>query len=48
MLVFLGLNRLELKAEESEVVALMLGVASGKLRERELADWLKERLRRNK
>jgi death on curing protein len=48
MLVFLGLNGEELAAGEPEVVALMLGVASGKLRERELADWLKERLRRNK
>jgi len=48
MLVFLGLNGQELKAEEPEVVALMLGVASGKLSERELADWLKGRLHRNK
>ena len=48
MLVFLGLNGQELQAEEPEVVALMLGVASGKLGERELAAWLKERVRRSR
>ena len=48
MLVFLGLNGQELQAEEPEVVALMLGLASGKLGERELAAWLKERVRRSK
>lgn len=48
MLVCLELNGQELQAEEPEVVALMLSLASGKLGERELAAWLKERVRRSK
>lgn len=47
MLVFLGLNGQDLEVEESEVVTLMLGVASGKMGQRQVAQWLKERLRRS-
>jgi death-on-curing protein len=48
MMVFLGLNGHDLDAEEPEVVALMLRLASGKLGERALAGWVKERLRRHR
>jgi death-on-curing protein len=48
MMVFLGLNGHDLDAEEPEVVALMLSLASGKLGERALAGWVKERLRRHR
>lgn len=48
MLVFLGLNGHGLNAEEPEVVTLMLGLASGKLGERELEHWLKERVGRSR
>ena len=41
MYVFLGLNNLRLVAGEPEVVALMLGVAGGKVEEEALADWLR-------
>ena len=44
MLIFLGLNDLDLDATESEVVTVMLGLASGQMKERELADWLRGRL----
>jgi death-on-curing protein len=42
--IFLGLNGLELDATEPEVVTVMLGLASGQLKERELAEWLRGRL----
>src|SRR5919106_3719347 len=48
MMVFLGLNGWELKVEEPEVVTLMLSLASGKLSERALTEWLRERIHRNK
>jgi len=41
MYVFLGLNGLRLHAAEEEVVATMLGVASGAVQEDELAAWLR-------
>ena len=44
MLIFLGLNDLDLDATEPEVVTVMVGLASGQLKERELADWLRGRL----
>jgi death-on-curing protein len=44
MAIFLGLDCLELDATEPEVVTVMLGLASGQLKERELADWLRGRL----
>jgi death-on-curing protein len=44
MVIFLGLNGLELDATEPEVVTVMLGLASGDLKERELAAWLRGRL----
>jgi death-on-curing protein len=43
MLIFLGLNDLDLDATEPEVVTVMLGLASGQMKERELADWLRDR-----
>jgi death-on-curing protein len=46
MLIFLGLNGRELEAEESDVVAVMLSLASGELGERELVGWVKGRLRK--
>ena len=48
MMVFLGLNRWDLQAQEQDVVALMLNLASGKLNERELAAWVQKRLRRHR
>jgi death-on-curing protein len=48
MMVFLGINGQDLDAEEPEVVELMLSLASGKLGERELADWVQKRLRRRR
>lgn len=40
MYVFLGLNGLEIVAEETEVVEMMVAVAGGRCGEDELADWL--------
>lgn len=40
MVVFLELNGLSFKAEEREVVTVMLALASGRLSENELASWL--------
>lgn len=40
MAVFLELNGSSLMAPEVEVVEMMLGVASGKVTERELSSWL--------
>ena len=42
MYVFLGLNGLEIEAEEPEVVGLMVAVADGQCSEGELAAWLRE------
>jgi len=42
MYVFLGLNGLEIEAEEPEVVDLMVAVADGRCSEEELAAWLRE------
>ena len=42
MYVFLGLNDLEIEAEEPEVVDLMVALAGGELTEGELAAWLRE------
>ena len=41
MYVFLGINGVRIEAQEPDVVALMLGVASGELPENELAVWLR-------
>jgi death on curing protein len=43
MVVFLGINQVELDAPEEEVVAVIVDLASGKLGEEELADWLRRR-----
>jgi len=40
--VLLGLNGLEIEAEEPEVVGLMVAVADGQCSEGELAAWLRE------
>jgi death on curing protein len=42
MYVFLGLNGLRIEAEETEVVRLILALASGELSEPELADCLRQ------
>ena len=42
MYVFLGLNDLEIEAEEPGVVDLMVAVADGRCSEEELAIWLRE------
>lgn len=44
MAIFLGLNGLELEAPEAEVVTVMVGVAAGQLKERQLADWVRAHL----
>lgn len=44
MVIFLGLNGHDLDASEPEVVTVMLGLASGQMKERALADWLRGRL----
>jgi len=44
MAIFLGLDGMELDATEPEVVTVILGLASGQLKERELAEWLRGRL----
>lgn len=43
MAIFLDLNGHEIEATEAEVVTIMLGLASGQLKERELAAWLRSR-----
>lgn len=43
--VFLGLNGFDLVAEDSEVVEMMLAVASGKLDEEAIAGWIRSRTR---
>lgn len=43
--VFLGLNGQDLVAEETDIVAVMLRLAAGKLREAELARWIRGRLK---
>ncbi len=40
MYVFLGSNGLEIEADETEVVDLIVAVASGRCSEKELASWL--------
>ena len=44
MYVFLGLNGLEIVAEETEVVELMVTIADGSRSEREVAGWLRNHL----
>ena len=43
--VFLGLNGLDLDAEEPEVVTTMERVADGRVTEKRLADWIRANLR---
>ena len=42
MAVFLQLNGLTLKADDAEVVTVMLALADGRLSEKQLAAWLRE------
>ncbi len=44
--IFLGLNRKDLDATESEVVQAMVALAAGSLSEADLATWIRERLTR--
>jgi death on curing protein len=41
MAIFLGLNGWRLEAPESEIVQVMLGVATNRISERELTAWLR-------
>lgn len=41
--VFLGMNGLDLEVPEPEVVAVMTGVADGRVGEEELAGWIRSR-----
>ena len=44
MYVFLGLNGLEIEAEEAEVVELMVAIADGQRSESEVAAWLRRHI----
>ena len=44
MYVFLGLNGLEIEAEEPEVVDLMVAIAAGRRSEKEIAAWLRRHI----
>ena len=44
MYVFLGLNGLEIEAEEPEVVDLMVAIAAGRLSEDEIVTWLRQHI----
>ena len=46
MYVFLGLNGMDLDAEEAEVVDVMVRLAAGKVTEAGLADWVRSHLQR--
>ena len=42
--IFLGLNGFDLVAPDEEVVEKMMGIASGKLAEEAIADWIRSRI----
>ena len=42
MATFLGINGCEITASDSEVVTTMVALASGKLSEEELAEWIRQ------
>ena len=42
--IFLGLNGYDLVAPDEEVVAKMMAIASGKLGEEAIADWIRSRI----
>jgi prophage maintenance system killer protein len=44
MYVFLGLNGLEIEAEEPEVVELMVAIADGRRSEQKIATWLRRHI----
>ncbi|MDP1859646.1 MAG: type II toxin-antitoxin system death-on-curing family toxin [Gemmatimonadaceae bacterium] len=46
MVIFLGLNGKDLKANESEVVQVMVALAAGSLKESGLAIWIRKRKKR--
>ena len=48
ILLFLDLNGVELRVEQVEAVQIILKLASGKMRESELADWIRTHLPRKK
>ncbi len=43
---FLGLNGLDFEATNEDVVATMLSLASGKLTEEDLAEWIRSRIKK--
>jgi death-on-curing protein len=46
MIVFLGLNKLEIEASAAELTAVILSLAAGEITEDVLARWLREHVRR--
>ena len=44
MAVFLEINQVKLTASEVDIVNIMLGIATGKISEKMLSDWLKENI----
>jgi death on curing protein len=44
--VFLEWNGREVTAEQADVVAIMMGIAAGEIKESQLAEWLKKNSRR--
>lgn len=46
MVVFLGLNRLEIETSPTELTAVILSLAAGEITESVLARWLQEHVRR--
>ena len=44
MVIFLGLNRFDLDADETDVVTAMVTAARGQLTERQLANWVRKRI----
>lgn len=44
MVIFLGLNGRDLEAPETDVVAIMLGVAAGRCPEAKLTEWLRDHI----
>ena len=46
LVTFLGINDYDLEATDADVVTTMLALADGSLTEARLANWIRERLRR--
>lgn len=44
MVTFLGLNKCELEADDADVVAQFLALADGRVTEKQLAGWIRDRM----